>query len=166
MCSQSVKQIKINDMETTDFAKHLSAYFLKYLPGERGASHHTILSYRDTFVLFIDCMKTQKGIPAEKLWLANITKALIVEFLNRLQEHRGSSNATRNYRLAAIHSFFACLQYEIPEKISQWQEILSIKVKRTHKKSINYRKRLQLTITNNFSTPPSDNGSRWRVVKK
>ena len=125
-------------METTDFAKHLSAYFLKYLPGERGASHHTILSYRDTFVLFIDCMKTQKGIPAEKLWLANITKALIVEFLNRLQEHRGSSNATRNYRLAAIHSFFACLQYEIPEKISQWQEILSIKVKRTHKKSINY----------------------------
>ena len=37
----------------------------------------------------------------------------------------------------------------------------------TFDKSIQQKsKRLQLTITDNFSTPPSDNGSRWRVVKK
>ena len=125
-------------METTDYAKHLSNYFLKYLPGERAASHNTILSYRDTFVLFLGYMKTKKEIPAEKLCLANITKPVIVEFLNWLQDERKSSNSTRNYRLAAFHSFFSYLQYEIPEKINQWQEILSIKVKRTDKKSICY----------------------------
>ena len=125
-------------METTDFAKHLSGYLSKYLPGERAASRNTILSYRDTFILFIGYMKTQKDIPAEKLCLANITRPVIVEFLNWLQDERKSSNATRNYRLAALHSFFAYLQYEIPEKINQWQEILSIRVKRTEKKSINY----------------------------
>jgi len=125
-------------METTDFAKHLSAWLSKYLPGERAASRNTIISYRDTFILFIGYMKTQKGIAAEKLYLANITKPVIIEFLNWLQDKRKSSNATRNYRMAAIHSFFSYLQYEIPEKINQWQEILSIKVKRTDKKSVCY----------------------------
>jgi len=125
-------------METTDFAKHLSDYLSKYLPGERAASRNTILSYRDTFILFIGYMKTQKGITAEKLYLENITKSIVVEFLNRLQDKRKSSNATGNYRMAAIHSFFCYLQYEVPEKINQWQEILSIKVKRTDKKSIGY----------------------------
>jgi site-specific recombinase XerD len=125
-------------METTDFAKHLSNYLSKYLPAERAASRNTILSYRDTFILFIGYMKTQKGIAAEKLYLANITKPVVVEFLNWLQEKRKSSNATRNYRMAAIHSFFSYLQYEMPEKINQWQEILSIKVKRIDRKSISY----------------------------
>jgi site-specific recombinase XerD len=125
-------------METTDFAKHLSDYLSKYLPGERAASRNTILSYRDTFILLIGYMKTQKGIIAEKLYLENITKPVVVEFLNWLQDKRKSSNATRNYRMAAIHSFFSYLQYEMPEKINQWQEILSIKVKRIDKKSICY----------------------------
>ena len=125
-------------MITTDFAKHLSAFLSQYLPGERAASHNTILSYRDTFILFIGYMKTQKGIAAEKLHLANITRSVVVEFLNWLQDNRKSSNATRNYRMAAIHSFFSYLQYEMPEKINQWQEILSIKVKRVDKKSICY----------------------------
>jgi len=125
-------------METTDFAKHLSDYLSKYLPGERAASRNTILSYRDAFILFIGYMKTQKGITAEKLYLENITKPVVVEFLNWLQDKRKSSNATRNYRMAAIHSFFSYLQYEMPERINQWQEILSIKVKRMDKKSICY----------------------------
>lgn len=125
-------------METTDFAKHLSNYLSKYLPGERAASRNTIRAYRDTFVLFIGYMKSQKGLDAEKLHLANITGPVIVEFLNWLQEERNSSGTTRNNRLAAIHSFFSRLQYEMPEKISQWQEILSIKFKRTVKRSISY----------------------------
>ena len=125
-------------MEATDFAKHLSGFLSKYLPGERAASHNTILSYRDTFILFIGYMKTQKGIAAEKLHLADITKPVIVDFLDWLQQERKSSNATRNYRMAALHSFFSYLQYEMPEKINQWQEILSIKVKSKDKKSICY----------------------------
>jgi len=73
-------------METTDFAKQLSNYLSKYLPGERAASLHTIRSYRDTFVLFIAYMKKQKGLVAEKLHLENITKPVIVDFLNWLQD--------------------------------------------------------------------------------
>ncbi|MCM3800508.1 integrase, partial [Caldibacillus thermoamylovorans] len=46
--------------------------------------------------------------------------------------------STRNVRLAALHSFFKYLQYENPDNLLEWQKILSIPVKKTEKKTINY----------------------------
>ena len=62
----------------------------------------------------------------------------MVDFLDWIQENRQCSNATRNYRLAALRSFFSYLQYENPERMYEWQKILSIKVKRHEKQSIKY----------------------------
>jgi site-specific recombinase XerD len=125
-------------METTNFAKYLSRFLTKYLPGERNVSPNTILAYRDTFVQFITFMKEQKAIGAQKLTLDKISKDNVVEFLDWLQQNRHCSNATRNYRLAAIRSFFSYLQYESPEMLFEWQRILSIKVKKHHRKAIHY----------------------------
>lgn len=125
-------------METTNFAKYLSRFLTKYLPGERNVSPNTILAYRDTFVQFITFMKEQKAIGAQKLTLDKITKDTVVEFLDWLQQNRHCSNATRNYRLAAIRSFFSYLQYESPEMLFEWQRILSIKVKKHNRKAIHY----------------------------
>ncbi|MEC1718633.1 tyrosine-type recombinase/integrase, partial [Schinkia azotoformans] len=41
-------------------------------------------------------------------------------------------------RLAALHSFFRYLQYENPENLLEWQKIMSIPVKKTKKKIVNY----------------------------
>jgi site-specific recombinase XerD len=125
-------------MEATNFAKYLSDFFAKYLPGERNVSHNTILAYKDTFVQFITFMKEQKCIGVQKLTLEKITKEIVVDFLEWLQQSRHCSNATRNNRLAAIRSFFNYLQYENPERLFEWQKIISIKVKQHQKKSINY----------------------------
>jgi len=125
-------------METTDFAKYLSAFLTKYLTGERNCSTNTILAYKDTFVQFITFIKDRKGIEVQKLTLECITKEVIIDFLDWIQENRHCGNATRNYRLAALRSFFTYLQYENPERMYEWQKILSIKVKRHEKKSINY----------------------------
>jgi len=46
--------------------------------------------------------------------------------------------ATRNYRLAALRSFFSYMQYANPERMYEWQKIRSIKVKRHKKQSIKY----------------------------
>lgn len=83
-------------------------------------------------------MKEQKGVEVQKLTLEKITKDSVVEFLNWLQEEKHCSNATRNYRLAAIRSFFYYVLYENPERLFECQRILSIKVKKHRKKSINY----------------------------
>ena len=125
-------------MKPTDFSKSLTDFLTKYLPGERGMSHNTISSYRVTFILFITFMEEQKKVKIEKLILKDFTKEYIVEFLDWLQSERNCSDSTRNVRLAALHSFFRFLQYEIPEYLNEWQRILSIKVKKTEKGTINY----------------------------
>ena len=125
-------------METTDFAKHLTNFLTKYLAGERNASPNTICSYRDTFVQLIFFMKKIKGVEAQHLTLDALSKETIVDFPDWVQQERKCGNATRNYRLAAIHSFFSYLQYEWPEQLYRWQRVLSIsiKVKKHHEKNI------------------------------
>jgi integrase/recombinase XerD len=125
-------------MQPTDFSKSLTDFLTKHLPGERGLSHNTISSYKFTFILFITFMEEQEKIRIEKLMLKDITRDHVVAFLGWLQSRRNCSDATRNVRLAAIHSFFRYLQYEVPEYLNEWQRILSIKVKRIEKGTINY----------------------------
>lgn len=125
-------------MKTTNFSKYLTEFLSLYLPGERGASNNTIASYRDTFVLFLIFNKEKRNISAEKLHLKQITKNSVVEFLNWLESERNNTPATRNVRLAAIHSFFQYVQYQNPENMQEWQRILSIPVKKTEKPVINY----------------------------
>lgn len=123
---------------STDFAKYLSKFLSGYLPYERNMSPNTVASYRDTFVLFIGYMKDIKLINLERLNLKSITKDVIIDFLFWLITERGCSISTRNNRLAAIHSFVQYLQYENIQNLSEWQNILSIKVLRAEKKKLNY----------------------------
>lgn len=125
-------------MKPTDFSKSLTDFLSKYLPGERGLSTNTIESYKTTFILFITFMEEKKKIPVNKLSIKDITKECIIKFLEWLQSERHCGSATRNVRLAALHSFFRYLQYETPDNLYEWQQILSIKAKKTTKKSINY----------------------------
>ncbi|MHB9057063.1 MAG: site-specific integrase [Paludibacteraceae bacterium] len=125
-------------MKPTDFSRNLTNFLSKYLPGERGMSVNTISSYKFTFVLFISFMEQQKKINVSNIELKDITKENVVEFLDWLQLKRKCSAATRNVRLAALHSFFRFLQYQHPENLSEWQRILSIKVKKSKKETINY----------------------------
>ena len=125
-------------MRPTDFSYHLTEYLGKYLPGQIGSSSNTIKSYRDGFSLLLRFCADVKNIPAEKITLDTLSKNLIAEFLTWLEIDRGCSVSTRNQRLAAIHSFFKYLQMETPEHIYLCQQILSIPLKRTHSKSIDY----------------------------
>jgi len=123
---------------TTDFAKHLSYFLSHYLPHERNMSSNTIASYRDTFIQYIDYMKNERNMPLEKLMLKHITRESVCGFLSWLLKKRNCSSATRNYRLAAIHSFCTYLQYAVIEKMEEWQKILSIKALKTEARSPHY----------------------------
>jgi site-specific recombinase XerD len=123
-------------METaTDFAKYLTKFFTEYLVGERGASTHTIRSYSDTFTLVLTYMDKVRHIAADRLILSHFYRETILDFLDWLQKERKCANTTRNQRLAALHSFFKYMQYEDAKHLEQWQNILSIKVKRSERRS-------------------------------
>jgi site-specific recombinase XerD len=123
-------------METaTDFAKYLTKFFTEYLVGERGASTHTIRSYSDTFTLVLTYMDKVRHIAADRLNLSHFYRETVLDFLDWLQQERKCANTTRNQRLAALHSFFKYMQYEDAKHLEQWQNILSIKVKRSERRS-------------------------------
>ncbi|GHT57917.1 putative integrase/recombinase y4rC [Bacteroidia bacterium] len=125
-------------MTATDFSKYLTDFLTKYLVNERGASPNTIKSYRDTFVQFIDYLIHQRRMKLQKITLSVITKEWVVDFLDWLQLEKKCGNATRNNRLAALHSFFKYVQFHYPDHLFEYQRILSIKVKKHKKENINY----------------------------
>lgn len=124
--------------KVTDFAKYLTRFLSEYLPVERNMSSNTIASYRDTFVLFVNYMKDVKHIGLDTLSLKDISKYVVVDFLQWLNDCRSNSISTRNNRLAAIHSFIQYLQYENITNLQEWQNILSIKNKKTTNKEFSY----------------------------
>jgi len=117
-------------MKPTDFAKHLTAFFSEYLPGVRNLSSNTILSYRDAFRLLLAYCRDCENIPTEKLRITSFDNQLLVRFLDWLQQERGCSIATRNIRLAAIHSFFRYVQAHEPGLLLSCQLVLNIPFKK------------------------------------
>ena len=121
-----------------NFAGYVTSFFVEYLSSERGVSQHTVRSYGNTFTLLLDYMDEVRHIKADKLTLEHLTRKTVLDFLDWLQNSRKCESATRNQRLAALHSFFKYMQYEDVQHLAQWQDILSIKIKRAEKRSVNY----------------------------
>jgi integrase/recombinase XerD len=124
-------------MQPTDFSKYLTIFLSKYLPAERGASHNTITAYRDTFVLLINYMESS-GVKLSKLTLDKLNRESVINFLNWLQKERHASDATRNMRLSAVHSFFKYLQYHDPQRLNYYQEVIGVPIKKAAYKTMNY----------------------------
>jgi site-specific recombinase XerD len=125
-------------MKPTNFAYYLTDFLSKYLPGILGLSPNTIMSYRDTFRLFLTFCSEQKKINPEKFSLDNMNREIIEDYLEWLETKRKCIASTRNVRLAAIHSFCRYLQIEFPDYIHQAQQILSIPMKKIKKISVEY----------------------------
>lgn len=121
-----------------DIAECIEKYFTDYLVKERGVSAHTVRSYRDTFVLLLEYMNTEKKIPADKLGLGDMDKNIVLSFLDWLQDVKGNAISTRNQRYATIKSFYQYMMYEDPIHISRWKSICSIRIKREVKNSVKY----------------------------
>jgi integrase/recombinase XerD len=121
-------------MKPTDFAYYLTNFLSKYLPGIIGLSSNTIISYRDSFCLFLNYCSVYKKIKPEKFSLNHLKKDLIIDYLDWIEKEKNCLTSTRNVRLSAFHSFSRYLQLEFPDYIHWGQEILSIPIKKTKKK--------------------------------
>ena len=121
-----------------NFSYYLSKFLKDYLVIERNMSDHTIRSYKKTFQILTDYLVNIKGIKWKDITFKNITREIIIEFLNYLEDEKKNSIRTRNQRLACIKSFYQyCIIDEI-DNIDNIRKILSIKAKKEIKKVINY----------------------------
>ena len=125
-------------MKQTDFARTMTNFLSKYLPGQRNLSTNTIKSYRDTFKQLLIFCDSEMDIKPEYLTFGKMKVETIKDFLNWLEKVRKVSINTRNQRLAALHSFFSYTQSENPENMFECQRILGIPFKKRAKRPIDY----------------------------
>jgi integrase/recombinase XerD len=115
----------------TAAAPTIQAFFVTRLGRELDASPHTIDSYRHAFRLLLAYAKIQTRKDPANLDLADLDAQLISAFLDHLESDRANSVASRNTRLAAIHSFFRFASYRHPEHAQTIRQVLDIPRKKT-----------------------------------
>jgi site-specific recombinase XerD len=113
-----------------DLGRAVERFFREYLPTLRGTSRHTICNYRDAVVLFLRFTSTQTATAIEDLDLGDFTAQQVRDFLAFLEAERHNGVATRNARLAALHTFARFLVTEQPAYLAELQRVLGVPFKR------------------------------------
>lgn len=116
----------------------LRDYFANHLPTLRAMSPHTIQSYRDSLVLLLRFVASQRHRAVSDLDVTDIGPEEVTGFLNHLEKERRNIASTRNVRLAAVHAFFRYLPGQIPDFLEHSQRILGIPFKRTRSRPVEY----------------------------
>jgi site-specific recombinase XerD len=117
-------------MPTADLASALRGFFRQYLISLRGLSGNTVLAYRDAMKLFLVFAGRFHDKNVADLTLDNLGDDVVRRFLNHLEKDRHNCVATRNDRLAAIHSFFKYLSTVDPSSLPLCQSVLAVPFKR------------------------------------
>ena len=127
------------------FPALLQEFFQRRLIAQRGASAHTIASYRDTFTLLLGYAAERIGRTPSALTLSDLDAPIVLDFLDHLETERGNSARTRNLRLTAIRSFMRYASLREPTILPVAQRVLAIPVKRFDRPVLGYLSRDEIT---------------------
>jgi site-specific recombinase XerD len=117
-------------MKLPSFPHLLHSFFHEWLVQQRNISHHTVLSYRDSWRLFLRFVAARKNKPVSQLGLTDLNEPEVLAFLQYTEQERKTSIGTRNCRLAGLRSFFHFVADREPLVAGQCAEILRIPTKR------------------------------------
>lgn len=134
------------------------SFFEEYLPAQRGISIHTLRSYRDAVVLWLQFAARDAQRSLESLGAVDLTAERVERFLDYLETERGNGISTRNARLAALHTFARHLGAKHPEQLGRVQSVLNIPFKRgAHQLPIEYPESgdIQALMSNIDRRPPA-----------
>lgn len=119
-------------------------FLMEHLVGERNLAHNTQASYRDTLILLLPFAAACVGKPIERLALEHLSPDLIRHFLLHLEQQRDCSVATRNQRLAAIHTFVRFIGERSPEHLTWCTQIKAIPFKKTSSPAMSYMDKTEM----------------------
>ena len=122
----------------TDLAPILQGFFTDRLVRQKKASPNTVAAYRDTCRLLLAFAQAKTGKAPSRLSLADLDATLVGEFLQHLEDKRGNGSATRNARLAAIHSLFKYAAPRAPEHAATISQVLAIPPRRRERAIVGY----------------------------
>ena len=122
----------------TDLAPVLQGFFTDRLARQKKASPNTVAAYRDTCRLLLAFARNQTGKAPSQLSLADLDATLVGAFLQPPGRQRGNGSATRNARLAAIHSLFKYAAPKAPEHAAVISQVLAIPPRRRERAIVSY----------------------------
>jgi site-specific recombinase XerD len=125
-------------MKSTSLPTLLHAFFHEWLGQQRNLSHHTVISYRDTWRLFLRFLSEHNRRPIVALSLSELDASAVLAFLQHVEEERKASIGTRNCRLSALHAFFAFVAQREPTAIALCAEIARIPTKKNNRPAMCY----------------------------
>ena len=113
-------------------------FLLEYLVGERNFAANTQRSYRDTLCLLIPFLAATRKTTVDRLTLSHATADIVRQFLGHLETTRHCGVATRNQRLAAIHSLARYIGERSPEHLAWCSEVCRIPFKKAVRDAVCY----------------------------
>lgn len=109
----------------------VESFFREHLERMRGVSPHTVRAYRDALRLLFTFIADKNRREVANLQLTDLHVEAVKAFLLHLESQRGNKAASRNYRLAAIRTFFKHLVRNDLSHADQYQRVLALEFKRT-----------------------------------
>lgn len=122
----------------TALAPTLQSWFTDHLIGQRSASPNTVAAYRDCMRLLVCYAHERHGVQPAQLDLAHLDDRTVAGFLDMLELQRHAGVATRNARLAAVHSLFRYASFRHPEHAELIARVLAIPAKSTARVNVIY----------------------------
>jgi integrase/recombinase XerD len=119
-------------------------FLLEHLVAERNLSRNTQASYRDTLKLLLPFASKQGGCAIDRMTVEELAPAVVRKFLDHLERDRRCSEATRNQRLATIHSLARYIGMRSPVHLAWCSDVRAIRFKKTAKASIGYLEKAEM----------------------
>lgn len=113
-------------------------FLLEYLVSDRSFARNTQRSYRDTLCQLLPFIARIGQIRLDRLRIDDLSPDRIRAFLRDLEENRGCGAATRNQRLAAIHSLAHFIASRSPEHLEWCGDLRAIQAKRVPQPLVTY----------------------------
>jgi site-specific recombinase XerD len=114
----------------TSVGQVLFSFFEDHLKVQKGLRPGSVKSYRDTLKLFLIYVAGVCRRPVTRLTIADLASERVLEFLHMIENERRNHVATRNQRLAALHTFYRYLAVRQPEMLAEAERVEAIPSKR------------------------------------
>lgn len=112
------------------FPTLLQKFFAQRLLQQLHVSPRTVAAYRDSFRLLLAFASCQLHKRPSDIAMEDLDAALILGFLNHLEQERHNCIRSRNARFAAIRSFMEYVSFEEPSALALTRSVLAIPMKR------------------------------------
>lgn len=119
-------------------------FLLEHVVADRCLSSNTQKSYRDAIRLLLQFLAKRYSTDPSRLTIEQVDVDTVRAFLTHLEQERGNSAATRNQRLATVHSLFRFVGRELPEFLDLATRVQGIPLRRAAPQPMPYLEKAEI----------------------